>query len=162
MYSWEELYRRNKELDEIFFERYANDSEFYEKNCIEFLVELSEFINETKCFKFWSIKEPNRKNMIEELGNCFTMIMVFYNLKNIPFEPKRLYASSKESKLLEIINTTYYLGTKIYSECNKELLDTIFENLLRIANILNIDENDIKEGIHSVHIKIEKRLESDY
>ncbi len=161
MYSWESLYKKNKELDEIFFARSENVNKFYEKNCIEFLVELGEFINETKCFKFWSIKEPIKENMLEELGDCFTMIMVFYNLKNIPFEPNNI-SIEDNGNLLELINTTYFLGTKLYTECDKELLNTLFNKLLNIASILNINENEIKNSIHLVHKKIENRLNSEY
>lgn len=54
---WENYYQKNKKLDEEFNSKYQeNEPEFYEKNCIELLVEIGEFINETKCFKYWSIK----------------------------------------------------------------------------------------------------------
>ena len=56
----EEVYQRNIELDEIFFNNYGNDNLTFKKNCVELLVELGEFINETKCFKYWSTKEPNK------------------------------------------------------------------------------------------------------
>lgn len=55
---WYEIYAENKRLDEIFINRYKeSDPEFVRKNGIEFLVELGEFVNETKCFKYWTIKK---------------------------------------------------------------------------------------------------------
>lgn len=89
------------------------------------------------------------------------MIMVFYNLKNIPFEPNNI-SIEDNGNLLELINTTYFLGTKLYTECDKELLNTLFNKLLNIASILNINENEIKNSIHLVHKKIENRLNSEY
>lgn len=50
----------------------------------------------------------------------------------------------------------------MYTECDKELLNTLFNKLLNIASILNINENEIKNSIHLVHKKIENRLNSEY
>ena len=58
----EEVYQKNKELDEIFINKYSSiDKEMYKKNKIELLVEIGELANETKCFKYWTNKEPNRE-----------------------------------------------------------------------------------------------------
>lgn len=41
-----------------------------EKNGIELLVEIRKFINETKFFKYWSIKKSNKEKMLDELTKC--------------------------------------------------------------------------------------------
>ena len=61
MNEYRRIYENNKRLDIIFFERYKNTPDFFKKNCIELLVELGEFANETKCFKYWSEKESNKE-----------------------------------------------------------------------------------------------------
>lgn len=58
-------------LDErIFFEHKIENQEQYQHRRIQRIVanivELAEFINETRVFKFWSNKEPDRKKILEE------------------------------------------------------------------------------------------------
>ena len=159
MESFKKVYLRNKQLDDIFFSKYTNETKMFEKNCIEFLVELSEFINETKCFKYLSIKKPQHHLVLEELADTFTMLMYFYNISNIDIDTFQI--TNFDEDLLQIINETYYLGTKLYNELSKELLDKIFVNLLKISKLLNIEEKEIIEAIKQKHSIIEKRLKDD-
>ena len=160
MNYWQLVYKRNKELDNIFFEKYLEEKEMFEKNCIEFLVELGEFTNETKCFKYWSIKEPKYDAMLEELADVFTMLMYFYNILNLDITQPNII--NKNQNLLELINETYYLGTKLYKELSKELLDRIFISLLKIAELLGIKEDEIIDAITKKQNIIEERLNTDY
>ena len=136
-----------------------DDKLMYEKNCIEFLTELGEFVNETKCFKYWTIKKPKWEAMLEELADCFTMLMYFYNILNIDIE-----ISNKKSDLniLEIINETYILGTQLYNNLSKKLVNNIFLNLLLISDKLNIKETEIIEAIRKKQVVIEERLNTNY
>ena len=84
METLKKIYKRNKELDHIFMEKYEKKEPMYfEKNCIEFLVEFGEFVNETKCFKYWSIKEPNKELLLEEYADCLSMLLCIFNYYDI-------------------------------------------------------------------------------
>ena len=159
MNNWNNIYNINKKLDNIFLEKYKEDKLMYEKNCIEFLTELGEFVNETKCFKYWTIKKPKREEMLEELADCFTMLMYFYNILNIDIE---IFNRKSDLNILEIINETYMLGSQLYNNLSKELVNNIFSNLLLIANKLNIKENEIIESITKKQKIIEERLNTNY
>lgn len=159
MKSWEELYNKNKELDLIFDDRYKHE-EKYHKDSIEFLVEFGEFLNETKCFKYWSDKPIKKEEMLEELADIFTMLMYFYNMLNLDFKIKKINVSNID--LLSKINDTYRLGTELYNNLDKETLDNILDNILIIAKELNINENEIKEAIFRKQKIVENRLNMDY
>ena len=62
--KWNKVYYNNKKLDEIFIDRYKKDKELFDKNCIELMVEVNEFVNETKVFKYWSVKTPNKEKIL--------------------------------------------------------------------------------------------------
>lgn len=157
---WKEIYEKNRDLDEIFIKRYGNDEYMYEKNCIALLAEIGEFVNETKCFKYWSIKKPKKDDLLGELADCFTMIMYFYNFKDLNIPEYKVVDNNKN--ILEIINDTYILGTNLYKNCDQELLDKIFYNLLLLGNLCDCCEEEIIDAIKKAHIKIENRLNSDY
>lgn len=156
MKTWNDIYIINKDLDQIFYAKFSEDNEIYEKNCIEFLVELGEFVNETKCFKYWSIKKAEYDKLLEELADVFTMLMTFYNFANEDFKVPLIL--KKDKNLLLLINETYYLGTKLYKELSEKLLNDILTNLLLIARLLNISEKEIIEAIEKKQFILYERL----
>ena len=155
-----DVYKRNIELDGIFYEKYGNDKDVFDKNCIEILVELGEFINETKCFKYWSIKKPNKEAMLDEYADVITMILYFANILKMDVKDYKINSTDKE--LLELINETYYLCTKIMSNMTEELIGNILTNTLEIAYLLDIKEDKIINAINKKHEIIYERLNSDY
>lgn len=158
--EWYRIYKNNIRLDTIFDEKYSNDIDYIKKNCIEFLVELGEFVNETKCFKYWSIKKPIQEKVLEEFADCIAMLLFFFgkldlDLENIP----NPYNSDN---ILDVINNTYLLGTELISNCTEVLLKSIFANLIYISKLLNLKEKDIIDAIDKKHKIIEKRLNGEY
>lgn len=77
--DWNDIYQRNKKLDTHFEQKYLNKEPYYfEKNCLELTVEIGEFVNETKCFKYWTIKKPNKDDMLEECADVIMMLLYCY------------------------------------------------------------------------------------
>lgn len=160
--KWQEIYENNKKLDSIFDKKYEPFEEnLYEKNCIEFLVEFGEFINETKCFKYWSIKRPKREEMLEEYADCLTMILYFYNVLKMPLTGK-LKEHYYNDNLLEIINYIYRLSTRLLNNLTPDLVEEIFSNLIYIGALLGFEEEDVILATKKKHEKVCERLNSDY
>ena len=158
--KWNELYENNKRLDKIFIDKYKNDSKLFEKNCIELMVEISEFINETKVFKYWTIKVPNKDKMLEEYADVITMILTFYREFNLKIKEK--YEEFKEKDLLILIKETYKLALEFMELHNEKDLEKLFAFILYIGKILEFNENEVLDAINNKHKIIEKRLNSDY
>ena len=98
-----EIYERNKDLDHIFMAKYEkNEPMYFEKNCIDFLVEFGEFVNETKCFKYWSIKEPKMDDVYEEFADCITMILTMYYVLNLEIERILRYCEIDSDKRVQL------------------------------------------------------------
>jgi len=157
--KWNELYENNKRLDKIFIDKYQSDTKLFEKNCIELLVEISEFINETKVFKYWSVKTPNKDKMLEEYADVITMILTFSGLKNMKIKEKY---KSYDMNLLDIIHELYSYSLKLRDNFNESVIEEIFSLVLYIGKKLNFSENDIIEAIKNKQKIIENRLNSDY
>jgi len=161
MKKYKEVYEKNKKLDDIFIEKYEKDQPFYfEKNCLGFLVELGELANETKCFKYWTIKESNRKAVLEEFADCITMTLCFFNVLNLNLENFKEHY--KSDNVLEIFNYLYQQGAKLMIKINEDLVKDIFVNLLHLAKLLELSEDEIINAINKKQDKIEQRLNSDY
>lgn len=140
----EEVYQKNKELDEIFINKYSSiDKEMYKKNKIELLVEIGELANETKCFKYWTNKEPNRELIKEEYADCIIMTLCLFNYHDIELE------DVKFKRILDIndqIAYLYKIASDYYFNDNRFVLEEILFELINLASLLNISKEEIIES----------------
>ncbi|WP_233485571.1 dUTPase [Spiroplasma sp. ChiS] len=61
------MLENQKKLDEHILTKFKlNDDETFEKRILAFLVELAEFINEQRDFKYWSVKPASTKDVLLE------------------------------------------------------------------------------------------------
>ena len=160
MNEFRRIYEKNKALDVIYLERYGSIPRYVDKCAIELLVELGEFVNETKVFKFWSIKKPNMDNVLEEYADVITMILVFFNFYDMEIEDT--YSHISDDDILNVINYIYKQASLVYHNCSEKLIKDIFGNMLYLAKLLELDEADIIKAIDHKHKILEERLESDY
>ena len=161
METLNKIYQRNKELDHIFMKKYEEKEPLYfEKNCIEFLVEFGEFVNETKCFKYWSIKKPKMDDVYEELADCITMTLTMYYVLDLELDD--LKEHHKTENILELINYIYSQGSKLMFKLNEDLVKDILTNLFYLADLLELDKEEIYRVLSYKQDKVEERLNSDY
>ena len=163
MKEYNEYYQRNKQLDKMYEERYANiDSRYYEKNCLELIVELCEFANESKCFKYWSIKEPDRNLLLEEYADCLSMLLCIFNYYNI--KEVNVIDIDLSDNIIELFNEIIRMCTMLMNKdnVNERLLKEIFTYLIHIGRLVELSDREI---LDSCYIKLGKnieRLNSDY
>ena len=158
--KWNKLYENNKKLDKIFIEKYKEDNRLFEKNCIEFLVEIGEFINETKVFKYWTIKKPNKEKMLEEYADVVTMILTFYGELDLEFN--EIKDDILENDIIKLIQHLYEMAPNIYHSLNENLIRHIFLVVMHIGILLDLKEEEVIDAILNKQKIIEERLNSDY
>ena len=147
----------------MYEERYANiDSRYYEKNCLELIVELCEFANESKCFKYWSIKEPDRNLLLEEYADCLSMLLCIFNYYNI--KEVNVIDIDLSDNIIELFNEIIRMCTMLMNKdnVNERLLKEIFTYLIHIGRLVELSDREI---LDSCYIKLGKnieRLNSDY
>ena len=157
---WNRLYKNNKRLDLIFADKYKNDKKLFQKNLVELMVEIGEFVNETKVFKYWTTKRPNKEKMLEEYADVITMILTFYGLYDL--EIKDSYPEIIETDILKLIMELFHKTYKFYEDNDKEILEEIFSYTLYIGTLFEFKEEEILSAIDKKQKIIEERLNSDY
>ena len=161
--KWEEIYTKLLEIEKSFLAKYLKVEPLYhEKNCIEFQVEFGEFLNETKCFKFWTTKKPQKDKVLEEFVDCLTMIFLFADTVHLTISSLLAASSFSNLNLLEIINEVYLDSTKLMHHLNSDLIKKLFSNLIYISIILNLNEDEIISAFNIKLAKVENRLVTDY
>ena len=163
MKNYNEYYQRNKQLDKMYIEKYAKvDGKYYEKNCLELVVELCELANESKCFKYWSIKKPDRDLLLEEYADCLSMLLCIFNYYNI--EEVSIVDMNLSNDIIESFNVIIRMCTLLMDKdnVNDRLLKEIFTNLMHIGKLFELSDREILDACYMKLGKNIERLNSDY
>jgi len=163
MEKYMEIYERNKRLDDIFMNKYRNiESKYYEKNCLELIVEICELANESKCFKYWTVKKPNRDELLEEYADSLLMVLYMFNTYNVGL--LEVIEMDLSDDILESFNNLIRMCTQLMSKINvsERLLKEIFTYLLHIGRLLELNDDEIIDACYNKIIKNEERLNSNY
>ncbi len=163
MEEYIKLYERNKVLDSEFMNKYISvDKELHKKNCLELIVELGELANESRCFKYWSIKRVNHEYLLEEYADCLLMVLYMFNYYNID----NIYTINGEysDDILIVFNDLIRMCTKFMDNVSidKEYLINVFNYLLHLGKLLDFTDDEIINACYNKIIKNEERLNSDY
>lgn len=157
-----EIYQESKRLDSLFGEQ--NDlfsDEIIEKNILELLVEFGELANETRCFKYWSIKPMSDKEVIlEEYIDCLFMILCFCNMTNVSMD--EAFPTATQENIVGTFLTLYKDGFNLKKNLPKETVKQLLVNILYLADLLNFQYKDIKKGVSKKSLIIRKRFKENY
>ena len=157
----QEVYIKNKELDTEFEIKYLNTVDKYEeKNSISLTVEISELANETKCFKYWSIKTMDIEKTKLELADCIMMTLYRYNEFKIEVIPTNL--EEPNTDILDTFNKLFQLTSNLYSTKDIELTNQILSNLIHIQKLLKITDEECKKSCFDKINTVRERLYSNY
>lgn len=126
-----------------------NNQEIFNKKIIAVFVELSEFANELRFFKYWSKKEQSKKEIIldEFVDIIHFLISIANDLKYDDWDLE-IKEENKEVEIiyLEIVN----LILNLQKEADKKILKDIFIKLLQIGLYYDFK---IKEIFNSYQLK---------
>ena len=137
-----EVYQKNNILDKMFIDHYGNTKEINDKNKMELLVELGEFANETRCFKFWSIKKPDYEKMMFEYADVVMMILYFFYLLDVSLD-EEFPDPVDTTDVLELFTYLFKKIAIFRDDYNKETIKDILINLLSLAQLLGIKDEEI-------------------
>lgn len=138
-----ELYTVQKQLnDRILVEHNLNSEDLVNEKYMAFLVELGEFANETRCFKYWSTKGPSASNIIiEELSDVLHFLLTIGIMLDEPHLD--FYLEETERDLTELFLSMYNDTNLIINTQSKFVYVRMFNTLMQIASQLGFNEQDV-------------------
>ena len=163
MKKYNDIYRKNKKLYDIFMNKYMDtESSYYEKNCLELIVEIGELANESKCFKYWTVKKPDKELVLEEFADTLLMILYMFNTYNVD-SVSTIDVDMSLNVLVEF-NILIRMCTNLMNkeDINELYLKEIFTRLIHIGKLLGLNDNEIIDACYKKIIKNEERLNSNY
>ncbi|GGJ84560.1 hypothetical protein GCM10007063_03850 [Lentibacillus kapialis] len=144
--EWSSLYTMQKQLDAYIESQHdISERDLFKEKYLALLVELGELANETRCFKFWSIKPRSEQSVIlEEFVDGIHFIL------SLGLEKGYRYVSEmiKPAEVDETgqFNHVYDLCTTFYCEPTEKNYHKLFENYLKLGQLMGFDEQGVKDA----------------
>ena len=136
-------------------------SETFERRKIAFLVELGEFINEVRSFKFWSKKESSPKEVIlEEFIDGIHFIITLGNDNGN--ECWEYDIDIKEEDINIQIMKSYESFIEFAKTNDKKKFNIAFTEFLKIGVMLNFNQEDIEKAYVLKSKENRKRQDNNY
>lgn len=147
--------------DRILKEHNLDKSTLLNDKFLALLVELSELANETRCFKYWSLKPASDKAVIiEEFSD------VIHFLLTIGLELDRphlsFYDQESDLSLTELFLSVYNDVNLIRHQKSKFVYIRLYNTLMLIGKKLGFSEEDIYNSYLEKNEKNHKRQDSGY
>ncbi len=151
----------NKKVEEIFKEKYSNtENNYFEKTCLALLVEIGEFANETKCFKYWSVKKPEYEKIIEELSDCIILVLTLF--EHFKIDVMKLKKIEFETDIIESFIQLFNKSSQLIHDIDGDNLVTTLMYLLHIKEILGISDEKLVISCFNKLIIVKDRLNTNY
>lgn len=156
------LFKRQKELDEYIEQKHDLKSrDLFDEKILALFVEISELANETRCFKFWSLKEPSPKQVIlEEYVDGIHFLLSLGLSRNLT--PEKAEPFEQEITTTALFNQMYRAIDYFKDQQDEQTFLIVFELYLKLARQLGFTDNDILNAYHDKNNVNFKRQDDNY
>lgn len=163
MFDLTNIYKETKYLDDLFALKYGmKNPEIIRKNRLELLVEFGELANETRCFKYWSVKQTGEKEkVLEEYIDCLFMILYFCNITGVSLD-EEFPTIDNNNDIIKTFLNIYRCAANLDEMPNKEDIKRILAESLYLANLLGFTIDDLERKTKTKSEIIQKRFNMEY
>ena len=143
-----DLYNKQRELDaNIASNHHVSYQSTRNKRTLALLVELGEFANATRTFKYWSNKGPESKErVLDEFADGLHFILSLGLDQG--YEMDSLDVNDDENSLTDNLLESYHLVSNFYSSQSKENYIEAFKSYLRALYKLGYSWEEAKEAYY--------------
>lgn len=151
-----------EELDaRIFTLHHVNRTSTRDDRCLALLVEISELANETRCFKYWSLRAPSAKEvLLEELEDSIHFLLSL----GIDLEDDSEFIESlnSDAKLNELFLGWYASAVKLHQEFTLENYRACFGMAVLIGQKLDFTNDELRAFYLLKNQKNHQRQDTNY
>jgi len=185
--DFNKLFNMQKELDEKIETQHNITTSKLNERFLAFLVELGELANETRCFKYWSVKPPSEKEVIleEYVDGIHFLLSIGLKLDYTDIDiTKYLEETILFSKLdakksisdkyitpilinvydaaIQFFNSNKFFASDEKGKESKELFETLFCKYLFLGTCLGFTFKEIEEFYIKKNEINHKRQDNNY
>lgn len=144
--NWKDLFEKQRELDRYIEENHSLEEEdLISRKILAFQVELGELANETRCFKFWSVKPSSPPNVIlEEYVDGLHFLLSLGLELSCTFE--FLEPAPANEDLTIQFQRVYRFASRFEEESSAPNYRLLFAAFLALGRQLQLTEKAVMEG----------------
>lgn len=162
----EKLFEMQEKLDNrIESEHNLQGQELFYKKILALQVEVGELANETRCFKFWSLKSPSEASVIlEEYVDCLHFILsigIETNLQNVKLNKDLNFENNTYDTTQLFLNLNEKINIFAKTKSEKNYVD-LFEQFILLGNALGFTSEDIGKAYLDKNKINHKRQDEGY
>lgn len=163
MLNLEKLYETQRELDQRIVEKHKlTEKNFLKDKVLALMVELGELANETRCFKFWSLKGPSESSVIlEEYVDGLHFILSIgldHQLESVNLS----LSEKKDATLTDAFLTVFSCIQAFNFEQTEQNYKNLFEEFLNLGEQLGFSTEVIETAYHRKNQINHERQETNY
>lgn len=158
----EELFEMQMELDDhIEAQHHLQYEDTTEKRILALQVELGELANETRCFKFWSLKPPSEKSVIlEEYVDGLHFILSLG--LDFGYRPGEMQQEYNGEDLTAGFLAMFEKVSSFHGVPNQDRYQTMFCTYIALGDLLGFMEEDIRVAYEEKNDKNHQRQDNGY
>lgn len=148
-FNYKKFFEMQKHLDDsIYLKHNTSEQDTLNRRLLAFLVEVGELANETRCFKFWSVKSSSSDQVILEeyidgIHFLFSIGLTLKQEENIQLESLKL---EHDATLCSQFLKVYQSIIKLTEELSTDNYLELFNDYLELGVLLGFDGQDLERG----------------
>ena len=160
--NWPLLYDMQRALDErIETEHGLAHEDLFDRKMLAFLVELAELANETRCFKFWSVKpSASAERVLEEYVDGLHFLLSLGLDCGLFYERRELQAV--ERLLVEQFLAVFRAAERFGATRGRKEYERLFDDYLRLGAALEFSPDEITAAYRRKNEVNHKRQDHGY
>ncbi|WP_163581582.1 dUTP diphosphatase [Gracilibacillus saliphilus] len=144
--NWQTLFDMQRELDNYILAQHDLKNEnVFDKKVLALLVEVGELANETRCFKYWSVKPASEKAVIAEeyVDGIHFILSLGLELGLDQYESSN---QTSDEDLTSLFHHVFRSISVLKEEQSVEAYKDVFDTYLILGEKLGFSANDIKKA----------------
>ncbi|MBM7620532.1 dimeric dUTPase (all-alpha-NTP-PPase superfamily) [Bacillus tianshenii] len=158
-----ELYKMQKELDSKIEEQHGLvNMDLVDRKILALLVELGELANETRCFKFWSVKPASEQSVVleEYVDGVHFLLSVGLTLGYTSDIPREV--GTRTESLNEQFLILYDLISMFRLEKQEEPFQVLFATYMELGEMLGFSWDEVVAAYMEKNLVNHKRQQQGY
>ncbi|SDM25401.1 dUTP diphosphatase [Bacillus sp. OK048] len=162
--QFEKLFRMQQALDQHIEKKHGlQEEDLFNRKVLALLVELGELANETRCFKFWSIKPSSEKSVVlEEFVDGIHFILslgIECGYQDLEYSMKIQPPTSSVSEQFLLI---YEYVNEFKNSKNDQDFRALLESYLQLGALLGITYEEMEKAYFTKNEVNYQRQQSNY
>ncbi|MCQ6266520.1 dUTP diphosphatase [Fictibacillus sp. WQ 8-8] len=160
--GFKELFEMQKHLnDRIIQEHGLHNDDLYDQRLLALLVELGELANETRCFKYWSVKPASSDSVIleEYVDGLHFILSVGLDMGMDDIE---IHTVASNEDLTGQFLSLYRLISGLQGKKDKTLFSQLFSEFIGLGQLLGFSVENIVDGYYKKNEINHQRQDEGY